>query len=191
MAAVVIGWCVNVTSSWSRSTFICLCIMLRIKSSIAGFKLSDQSQVSKDINAFRTIVTLLSLIQRRQGKAGLPAHIGSKSQQAELKIVSALATVLVMENDVVAVTAKHDHGNLKVFTCAQNDLLASANAASSDVGILKYLKNFVVTINTRRDHPSELNTGPTITDPADYAPDLTNLEITKPDVLEKLSRKEW
>jgi hypothetical protein len=156
-------------------------------------------QVSQDINAFRTITTMLSVIQLRRVKplAGPPAPIGSHAQRDALKIVDALATVLVMENDVVAVTAKYDEfGNINVFACAQNDpptVEEPANPVDFSHGILKYLSSFLplVTTNTGRycrGNSGSTNKGPTITDPADYAPRVTTSSL---DELEKLSRKDW
>ena len=68
-----------------------------------------------DIKALRTMISMLSVIQRvdRPIKSPEldPPLTGTDLQAKELRVLSALATVLVMENEVVAVVAKHgNHG---------------------------------------------------------------------------------
>ena len=81
--------------------------------------------VIQDTIALRTILQMLSLIKKADLDLRNPANVIStltdETQVQELKVLSALATVLIMEHENVAVVAQRD-----------NDL---------------ELSNFVVTIN--------------------------------------------
>jgi hypothetical protein len=136
------------------------------------------SKSSQDLNAFKTITTMLALIQRSK-ISPVPTPIRSTAQHAELKIVNALATVLVTDNDVVAVTAK----------CNKDP--PAAGVPPDTESTLKYLNSFVVTRNTRRvgkKNPEFTEKTAIITDSANYAPRVTTSSL---DELEKLSRKDW
>lgn len=70
------------------------------------------SVVLQDIKALRTMTTLLSLIypglrSGRKAPDSLPPATIKETHWKEVKILSALATVLVIEYEVVAVVAKY------------------------------------------------------------------------------------
>ena len=97
--------------------------------------------VIQDTIALRTILQMLSLIEKANLDLRKPANVFStltdETQTQELKVLSALAAVLVKEHETVAVVAKRD-----------ND---------------PEPPNFVVTINPRKDAaPDGPQTYPTI-----------------------------
>ena len=97
--------------------------------------------VIQDTIALQTILQMLSLIEKADLDLRKPANIFStltdETQTWVLKVLSALAAVLVKEHETVAVVAKHD-----------NDL---------------ELSNFIVTINPQKDAaPDGPQTYPTI-----------------------------
>ena len=69
--------------------------------------------VIQDIIALQTILQMLSLIEKADLDMRNPAKVIStltdETQVQELKVLSALATVLIMEHENVAVVAKHDN----------------------------------------------------------------------------------
>ena len=68
--------------------------------------------VIQDTIALRTILQMLSLIEKANLDLRKPANIFStltdETQTWELKVLSALAAVLIKEHENVAVVAKHD-----------------------------------------------------------------------------------
>jgi hypothetical protein len=85
-------------------------------------------------------------------------------QRKELKVLSALATVLVTEHEKVAVVAKHGNGSVEVYACT--DKIAAVENAKSFHENLKYLWNFIVTENIRDDaEKDDARTYPTIHNP--------------------------
>jgi hypothetical protein len=165
--------------------------MSKLVDTISGL-LKKSPQPTQDIKAFRTIITMMSHIHRlNEPKPGPPSPTGSLAEQAELKVVGALATILVMEHDVVAVAAKHDTGNFKVYACAHDDppTCAMPPGAQNFKGILNYLKSFVVTTNPRQANKSEFKRDrPMIVDPEDNAPNLVTGDLEE---LEKLALEDW
>jgi hypothetical protein len=83
---------------------------------------SPSSDTAEPMNilAFRTITTMLSWIQQAQAFQVAEAKpIEDDMACLKLKILNALSTVSVIDNEVVAVVAKHDNvGKLKVIACA-------------------------------------------------------------------------
>jgi hypothetical protein len=74
-----------------------------------------------NILASRTITTMLSGIQQAQAfRVAKARPIVDDKARLELKILDALATVIIIDNDVVEVVSKHDDsGKLKVIACAR------------------------------------------------------------------------
>ena len=72
----------------------------------------------EDIRALRTMISMLTIIQQMDrpnhtSELAHPPPGTADPELKELKVLSALATVLVMEHEVVAVVAKHDkRGNI-------------------------------------------------------------------------------
>jgi hypothetical protein len=111
----------------------------------------------EDIKALRTMITMLSQIQlSKQPNLVLNAlesrpPAPNETQSRELKVLSALATILVMKHEVVAVVAKHGHGNggrIEVFACTDR---ISVDESTKSSTILDHFFNFVTTMNPRDD----------------------------------------
>jgi hypothetical protein len=127
--------------------------------------------VLDDIEALRTMLTILSQLQPNQPKASLkqpptPTDLQSK----ECKVLSALATVLVMQYEKVAVVAKYGNsgwlGGAEVFACTDS-IAADRENTKSFIDSMKNLWNFVTTENPRRKRASLEGPGvyPEIIDP--------------------------
>jgi hypothetical protein len=109
----------------------------------------------EDIQALRTMITMLTAIQKTgQPIKSLPAELvpsphRTDSQRKELKVLSALATVLVMEHEVVAVVAKNGIGPggvEEVVACT--DSIVDKESDSEPPKSL--LENFIATYNPRK-----------------------------------------
>ena len=123
---------------------------------------SNDSDLS-DIYALRTMLTMLSLIHANSAVKVLES-LDTRSQDLtereskELKILTALATVLVMEHEKVAVVANPGNGErVEVFLCTAID----KSTKSSEANFLGYLRSFVVMTNPQKDIKQE-TTRPTI-----------------------------
>jgi hypothetical protein len=173
------------------------------KKSASASKSDDSSVLEEDIQALRTMITMLYLIQQgKQSNSDLPVNISetpnpppaTDEQYKELKILSALATVLVMEHDVVAVVAKpgnarDSEGSVEVLACT--DSIVEGKSSNPDSNILgSILKHFLVTSNPRRlKKPSKKpNIYPTICNPknSSHHPQDVTLNNLQEDV-----RKNW
>jgi hypothetical protein len=108
-----------------------------------------------DIKALRTMISMLTVIQKIDRPIkGLPVNaselvpspLRTDSEHKELKILSALATVLVMEHEVVAVVAKHvtgPGGVEEVVACTDSILDKESEPPKS------FMENFIATYNPR------------------------------------------
>ena len=118
---------------------------------------SDYLATHEDIQALRTMLTLLSLLQHVKPPdpaSELPSTpIPTDIQCKELKVLSALATLLVMEHERVAVVAKNGNArrrNVEVFACTdQISAVKNLNTDSSSISFLKSVWNLLVTKNPR------------------------------------------
>jgi hypothetical protein len=85
-----------------------------------GVKESNTSSLhptTEAIYAFRTITTMLSLIQSERGIAGKRPKLGNQDQRL-LQLLDAFAAVLLRSNGVIAVTARPYDGSGKVEVLA-------------------------------------------------------------------------
>ena len=121
-------------------------------------KLNDSD--SSDIYALRTMLTMLSLIHANSA-VKVPESLDTRSQDLtereskELKILTTLATVLVMEHKKVAVVANPGNGErVEVFVCTDS-ITIDESTKSSEANFLGYLRSFVVTTNPRKDIKQE------------------------------------
>jgi hypothetical protein len=80
---------------------------------VKKFRASGLSAKTEALYAFRTITTMLSLIQSTKGTAGNRPKFGANEKQL-LQLLDALAAVLVRNNGVIAVTARPYDGSGKV-----------------------------------------------------------------------------
>jgi hypothetical protein len=116
--------------------------------------------VYDDIQALRTMITMLSLIQ--QPSTGLkvedlPSPVPrTLIQNQQLRILTALATVLVMEHEKVAVVEKRGNrmGAVEVVACTDSIVAEDNTAAKSLPTKVKHLWNLIVAENPRRNEPS-------------------------------------
>jgi hypothetical protein len=141
---------------------------------LLSMRKSDDSTppvVHEDIKALRTILTMLSLLHRANHPkdlnplAGKSPPVPTNEQTKELRVLSALATILVTEHEKVAVVAKNGNGrNVEVFTFTDSIAADKSTTKSLSANIIEYLRSFIVTINPR-DKANE--TYPTIYNPKD------------------------
>jgi hypothetical protein len=133
-------------------------ITSKFRSAVTG-KHSDDSAsiILQDINALRTMITMLSLIQRvKQPGAASISRTPTADQSEELKVLSALATVLVMEHEIVAVVAKQTGGGC-VEVVASTDMDTANNPFKPPItNPLQHLWNLVATTNPRKGTDNSL-----------------------------------
>jgi hypothetical protein len=144
---------------------------------------SPEATPSEGILAFRTITTMLALIQEGttfSDSKGRP----STEQRRELKLLNALSTVIVRNVEISAVVVKPDDGSgqLEVIACTHLTSLGEQLTTSQPTTrIGEYFWRFLATANPRHDKvlsdtPPPTNV-PTISDPK--APDLKGNSIWK------------
>lgn len=107
---------------------------------------SSKPDESDALVTFRTITTMLSKVQQ---ESVIPADGDRESnlenrKRLELRLLNALSTVMVIENEVVAVVANHSHPS-----CV--DILACPQADRSTTEEPKGLWELLVNRNPRRD----------------------------------------
>jgi hypothetical protein len=116
--------------------------------------------LEEDIKALRTMISMLTVIQKiGRPIKGLPVTASEiipspfrTDSQQELKVLSALATVLVMEHEVVAVVAKHGIGPggvEEVIACTDSVVDKESEPPKS------IMENFIATVNPRRSDKSK------------------------------------
>jgi hypothetical protein len=104
------------------------------------------------ILAFRTITTMLSYIQRETPSSRAKPRPSDAAQRYELKILNALATLLVRENEVVAVVANpaSHPGSIEVIVSPRS-MGPSVPLTTFQPGLGDYFRQFLTTINPRHD----------------------------------------
>jgi hypothetical protein len=145
--------------------------------------------VIDDIKALRTMITMLSVIHVNSGVKAPEIHsrspVPTETQSKELKILTALATVLVMDHEEVAVVAKHGNGErVEVFACTDR-IAVDESTKSSHSNIMEYFRNLLVTANPRKleDANRGTVTYPIICNPkSKYYPKGAKLDQLKADV---------
>jgi hypothetical protein len=81
---------------------------------------SEDCSKTNAILAFRTITTMLSLIQPTNRNNTEPTNV-SKEQRYELRVLDALSAVLVRRHEIAAVMTKHNNGSgIQVLASANN-----------------------------------------------------------------------
>ena len=113
---------------------------------------SDIEAKNKALSAFRTITTMLSLIQSTRGFAGDPPKLQSQ-QKALLKLLNAFAAVLLRNQGVIAVTAREYDGSGKVKVLASyvgtiGESLTISQPSAAD-RIVSTLRNIFISQNAR------------------------------------------
>lgn len=79
----------------------------------------NDSHIPENILAFRTITTILSKIQQTTSFKYTTVKPSSKEERQELRVLNALATIMVMNHEVVAVVTNQSDvpGKLEVVIC--------------------------------------------------------------------------
>ena len=112
---------------------------------------SSQSpnDIPRNILAFRTITTMLGLIQQERPFKISDLKIPAEHDR-ELKITSALANVAVAQHEIVAVATVHSAEELEVIACTQS---SSDKPSPSQSAIVRQPPRwrFLFTKNPRRD----------------------------------------
>lgn len=155
---------------------------------------SKKSASDSDIMAFRTMTTIISLIQRTDPSLKAPElspPSPTDEQSRELRVLSALATILVMEHEKVAVVAKHGNssgGGVEVFACTDSSAgkNTKSDSESSYADIFQYLWNFVVAENPRENPQDDDSEYPAIHNPRDSPDHLCLQGISENELLGKL-----
>jgi hypothetical protein len=150
-------------------------------------EIPTNDEIRTNILAFRTITKLLSLIQQEQSfqdpqvDPEVVPLVPLEVQRQQLKIMNALSTVAVMDNEVIAAvnnsglgTFDLDSNTLKLIACVecspdQNPQTASSKSLSSKIW------DVICSRNYRFDDPKPSPTNqPTITDTKVFAVNLAD-----------------
>ena len=138
----------------------------------ANFKLKYHS-----IKAFRTIITMLRFIPSAREMTVVYRKPGRGVEDKELKLLNALATLLVRRNEVAAVAVTNydgESGDIQVIACHQSssdspsgELTVPQTALSSSISMFW---NFRATLNPRKDNDKYGSDHLDILDPKDEIP---------------------
>lgn len=143
----------------------------------------SEATPSEAILAFRTITTMLALVQEGTSFSDSKG-LHNVELRRELKLVNALSTVIVRDVEIAAVVVKPDNGSgqLEVIACTHlTSLGKELTTPQPNPSINEYFWRFLATANPRKDEvlsvtppPSSV---PTISDPK--APDLKGKDMWK------------
>jgi len=118
---------------------------------------SSDSEKKKDLQAFRTIITMLSRIQSPNSRSSETAPIGVERQDRRaLRVLDALSALLVRSYEITAVVAqKYDGSHFQVLASAvlpsdgKAESLLQPGADSGGQTFWSRVSNFTVSINPR------------------------------------------
>ena len=142
---------------------------LRKTSQILKKKDSDDSSEQDSytsIKAFRTIITMLDLIPGLRKLTMVESTTPSEAAQ-ELKLLNALATLLVRHNEVAAVVVtKYGDGSgvVQVIACLHHDGSSVELTIPQPTSGSSIFNNFLAVFNPRKDTPVPESNIPVITD---------------------------
>ena len=154
--------------------------------------------VIQKILVFRTITTMLSQIQKTS-IAFNPVHCASPTseQRGALKILDALATLIVMEHEIVAVVANQEtEAELKVIACVQledhtpptgKDEPERTTPSLAQRILKQWSRTFVISENTSKDRQTS-NTLPTLNDPE--LPDSLESSCSESELMEYVNKRQ-
>lgn len=117
-------------------------------SSNNGLNPSDTSpRVPEQILVFRTITTLLAMVQQQPQNVLVDEALKAETreQRIELKVLNALATIIVMDKEVVAVAAEYRLGDGKF------GIVASKQVTNLPLPSGSTPWNFLISMNPRKD----------------------------------------
>ena len=117
--------------------------------------------------AFRSVTILLSAIQNRPLAFDDTANL-SRKVRYELKVLNALATIAVTDNDVVAVAAKHNAESVLnlIVMCTHHGIMPKPRSSELPDSAPRFLPDFLFSFNPRpkkstlpsNDHPEIMET---------------------------------
>jgi hypothetical protein len=123
---------------------------------------TDNTDVSRNILAFRTITTMLARIQQ-QSLTLNDIIVENQSDRQKLRILNALATVMVVDHEVVAVvTSPVDSTQLNVLACKAPPHSTTELIPPSNQSTTGHLWKLLVSGNPRLDSQTSV---PCLRDP--------------------------
>jgi hypothetical protein len=129
--------------------------------------LAEQDDVDKlgSIKAFRTIITMVNLIPSQRKLDMLELKPQRSEEVQELRLLNALATLLVRSNEVAAVVVtKHGDGVVQVIACFHHDGSSAELTVPQSASKSSIFKNFLSVFNPRVDTKVHEYDKPHITD---------------------------
>jgi copper(I)-binding protein len=149
---------------------------------------ADTSKDTKEkILAFRSITTFLAQTQQRSlAFDDTTSSKASQEERQELKILTALATIMVTDNEVVAVVANHgdaERTTLDVLAYTSNGNQPTPEPPSSSFWKCQQEWKLFVNMNPRHDQTPNLGDIPIILDPE--VPDDLKAQPDDQDLLKK------
>lgn len=150
----------------------------------SDFDITPTSQRDRDLLAFRTIITMLALLQSPNTEPAKDTKPTSteKAQRNELRVLDALSAILVRQHEVAAVMAKpYDGDILQVLASVIHSnhtehlpSFAQPSAARDDQGVWNRVLHYLVApnprdqrVNNHKDSLTNWTDYPTITNPAE------------------------
>jgi hypothetical protein len=107
---------------------------------------NNSPEIPRNILAFRTITTLLHLIQQEELETDPEPPIKERS---ELRLLNSLATVAITEHDIVAVTSKNNIDGLELIASTT----CPPDPPPQRFGIISFLQDCALTWNPQRQKP--------------------------------------
>lgn len=101
----------------------------------------------KIILQFRTITTMLQVLQQLPSEEKKPMELRTRDERQELRVLGALATLLVQRYQVTAVTTGGSSGEVSLVAAEDSSKSASPDEPSS------LTNGFITTTNPRRFPP--------------------------------------
>ena len=179
----------SLLSSFMRKTSNCL----KKKESSPAEESADSDDLSvakhRSIKAFRTIITLLNSIPNQPVMNVVERPPGGVDDR-ELKLLNALATLLVRSHEVAAVVVTQYNdgsGAVQVTACLHHDIssdsgeltISQQSQPSESTLNTRLYKYFLATFNPHPDTPSEMSDRPKIINPKDHIPsNVQKIEVS-------------
>lgn len=202
--------------SQRMSTFQRLASKLSLKKQPSNKNLNDSkssglaksntadSDVSEAILAFRTITTMLSLIQSPSKVTNAGRNEPSALQRYDLRVLDALSAIVVREHEIAAVMAKpYDGTDVQVFASVEafEPALTIPHqyqpSDSKDSIVWNPLNWFMVTPNPRspkknkKDKIDSLTTWREVVKVVEPIPDIAESDKKGEDLLDTFLKKQW
>ena len=135
---------------------------------------TQQAALSREIDnhlilQFRTITSMIHALQQLPTKDKKPMELRTREEREELRILGALATLLVRRYDVTTVTTGGSSGDVSLVACASDSHMSPSPDEESSL-----TDRFVTTNNPRRGDSEKITvihdwkTEIDVTRPLDY-----------------------